>query len=78
MRHQECIVVSFVLSHVAEHPAREAGEVLYALAGLISDQQLGRTLFERAKAIEAVNEDLQEVAHELTTFHGKSSTGKVS
>jgi hypothetical protein len=62
MRKEEITVITFILRHAAEYPAREAGEVLYALAAMTSNNATRNSLFERAKEIEGVRENLQENA----------------
>jgi hypothetical protein len=60
MRKEEVIVIRFVLSHIVEHPAKEAAGVLYALASLTSDNARRIELFERAKQMEGQLENAQE------------------
>jgi len=61
MRKEEIVIINFILRHVTEFPAREAGEVLYALASLTSDKQMCQSLFEKAKEIESVRDGLREI-----------------
>jgi hypothetical protein len=65
MRKEEITVITFILRHVTEYPAREAGEVLYALAAMTSDNAMRSTLFEKAKEINGIREGLEENSESL-------------